>query len=100
MRKFVVPALAAISLAGAFAAPAAAAETETVTVKVGYSDLNLKTAAGKEALEFRIAAAIKTACAKPDTRSLKSAQAWQNCKDSAASSAAEQLEKTIEFASL
>ena len=49
MRNFVVPALAAVCLAGAFAAPAAAAET--VTVKVGYSDLNLKTAAGKETLE-------------------------------------------------
>jgi UrcA family protein len=98
MRNLVVPALAAICLAGAFAAPAAAADI--VTVKVGYSDLDLASADGKDALETRIAAAVKTACAKPDTRSLKSAQAWQSCKDSAASSAAEQFEKTIEFAGL
>ncbi len=98
MRNFVVTALAAVTLAGAFVAPATAAET--VTVKVDYSDLNLKSVAGKEALEARLAAAVKTACSKPDTRSLKSMQAWQNCKDSASSSAAEQFEKTIEFASL
>ena len=98
MRNFVVPALAAVCLAGAFAAPAAAAET--VTVKVGYSDLNLKTAAGKETLEARIASAIKTACGRPETRNLKSVQAWQDCKDSASSSAAEQFEKTVEFAGI
>jgi len=98
MRNLVVTALAAASLAGAFAAPAAAAET--FTVKVGYSDLDLKTDAAKDVLEARIDAAIKTVCVKPDTRSLKVAQAWQDCKESAASSAADQLEKTIEFASL
>jgi len=98
MRKFVVPALAAICMAGAFAAPAAAAET--FTVKVDYSDLDLTTEAARDVLEARIDAAIKTVCARPDTRNLKVAQAWQDCKESAASSAADQLEKTIEFASL
>ena len=98
MRNLLVTALAAATLAGAFAAPAAAADI--VTVKVGYSDLDLDTESGKDVLETRIAAAVKVACAKPDTRSLRSAQAWQSCKESASSSAAEQFEKAIEVASL
>ena len=98
MRKFIVPAFAALTLSVAFAAPAAAAEIVTVTV--GHADLDLNTEAGKDVLETRVSTAIKTACIKPDTRSLKSAQAWESCKESAASSASEQIEKTIAFASL
>jgi len=97
MRNLVVPALAAICLSGAIA-PAAMAET--VTVEVTHADLDLTTKAGQKVLESRVAAAIKTACAKPDTRSLKAAGAWQSCKTSAASDAAGQLEKSIEFARL
>ncbi|MBO9602069.1 MAG: UrcA family protein [Novosphingobium sp.] len=100
MRKFVVPALAAICIAGAFAAPAAAAETDTVVVKVGYSDLDLKTETGRDALEARIATAVKAACAKPETRSIKLMQAWESCKDSASSSAAQQFEKTVAFSGI
>lgn len=98
MRKFVVPALAAICLAGAFAAPASAADI--VTVQVGYADLDLTTDAGKDVLETRVSTAIKTACVKPESRSLKAAQAWENCKDSASNSASDQVEKAIAFASL
>ena len=98
MRRFVVPALAAISLAFVVTTPATAAEI--VTVKVGYADLDLNTAAGKDTLDARISAAIKTACIRPDTRNLKAVQAWEDCRDSAASSVADQLEKTVAFGSL
>ncbi|WEK45237.1 MAG: UrcA family protein [Candidatus Andeanibacterium colombiense] len=98
MRNLILPALAALTLAAGFAAPAAAAET--VTVKVGYSDLDLQTEVGKETLQTRIAGAVKTACAKPDTRGLKVQQQWESCKDSASNSAAKQFEKTLEFAGI
>lgn len=97
MRNLVVPALAAMCLAGAFAAPAAA---EEVTVEVTHTDLDLTTAAGKKALETRVAAAIKVACAKPESRDLKTMQAWESCKSSAKSEADEQLAKSFNIASL
>ncbi len=98
MRRFVVPALAAISQSGVIAPTAMAAET--VTVEVPYADLDLTTEAGQDSLETRISAAIKVVCAKPDMRVLKAAAAWQSCKTSAASDASEQLEKSIAFAGI
>lgn len=96
MRKFVVTALAAIALAGAVA-PAMA---ETVSVAVSYSDLDLTSAAGKKALETRVAVAIKTVCAKPEARTIKSMKAWESCKTDAADSASEQMARSIQLASL
>ena len=102
MRKFVVPAArctfwAAICLAAA-AAPAAA---EGITLYVKYSDLNLASAEGVETLEARIAAAVKTVCAKPEfIRDLKSMAAWESCKASAAVKAREQVETTVQLARL
>jgi UrcA family protein len=97
MRKFVVSAAAVLSLAAA-AAPAMA---EDFTVYVKYSDLNLTSAEGVETLESRIAVAIKSVCAKPETiRDLKSMQAWESCKATASAKARAQLEKTVELASL
>jgi UrcA family protein len=98
MRKFVVSALASLALAGI--APVAAA-TGDVTLQVKYSDLNLASAEGIEALEARIETAVKAVCAKPEImRELKSMQAWESCKADATAKAMAQLEKTVELASL
>lgn len=98
MRNFVVPALAALCLSSVAIAPAAA---EELTVKVAHAELDLSTTAGKKTLETRIAAAIKTACAKPETiRDLKAMQAWESCKIGASASAYEQVEQVARVASL
>ncbi|WP_336978752.1 UrcA family protein [Altererythrobacter fulvus] len=97
MRNLVVTALAAMCISGAIATPAAA---EEVTVTVTHTDLDLTTSAGKKALETRVAAAIKVACVKPETRDLKTMQAWESCKSSAKSGAEEQLAKSFELASI
>lgn len=47
----------------AFAALAAPAAAETVTVRVGYSDVDVATPEGRAALEARIDARLKKACA-------------------------------------
>jgi UrcA family protein len=97
MRKFVVSALTVAGLA-AFAAPATA---EDYTVYVKHSDLNLASAEGVETLEARIATAVKSVCAKPETsRAIKPMQAWEACKADATAKAKAQVEKTVELASL
>lgn len=88
MKKIAVAALAALLFAGT----AQAEETETVTVVVTYDDLDLTTEAGKAALDSRIDAAVEKVCAKPTTiRDLKAMDAWTECRESAASSAFEQV---------
>ncbi|MBA4051629.1 MAG: hypothetical protein C0472_07035 [Erythrobacter sp.] len=57
--RFTLPLLALV----AFAAPAAA--EEVVTVKIGYGDVDVTTAEGRAALEARIDARLKKACATP-----------------------------------
>ena len=97
MRNLVVSAITAIGLAAA-CAPASA---EEVTRYVKYSDLNLASTEGIETLDARIAAAVKSACAKPETiRDLKTMAAWENCKAEAAAKAREQVKTTVELASL
>jgi UrcA family protein len=54
--RFTLPLLAL----AAIAAPAAA---ETVTVKIGYGDVDVTTTEGRAALEARIEARLKKACA-------------------------------------
>jgi UrcA family protein len=54
--RFILPLIALTALA----APVAA---ETVTVRVGYGDVDVATAEGRAALEARIDARLKKACA-------------------------------------
>ncbi len=56
--RFTLPLIAL----AAFAVPAAAA-AETVTVRVGYGDVDVTTTEGRAALEARIDARLKKACA-------------------------------------
>lgn len=96
MRKFVVPAFAALSLAAA-AQPASA---EQVTVKVAYADLDLTTATGVATLEIRLAGAIRAACERPDTRELKAMQAWSDCVADAKAKADAVVKEKVQLASL
>ena len=57
--RFTLPLLALAALA----APAAA--EQVVTVKIGYGDVDVTTAEGRAALEARIDARLKKACAAP-----------------------------------
>ena len=75
MRKFIVPALAALSLA-AFSTPASA---ETQSVAVQYADLNLDSPAGMAALEGRIQAAAQRICGKAQVRNVHDGADQQRC---------------------
>jgi UrcA family protein len=97
MRKSLLT-LAAVTLAGLAAAPAAAAEEAEVTVP--YADLNLATPAGTAALEARIDAAVREVCTKPYLRDLKAMTAWEECKAAAKVGAMEQLSVLEPFASI
>lgn len=59
--RFILPLIALAALA----APAAA--EQVVTVKIGYGDIDVTTAEGRAALEARIDARLKKACALPAT---------------------------------
>ena len=89
MRKSIVTVLAALTLTGLTAVPAAAADE--VTVSVGYADLDLTAPAGRAALDRRIDAAVKEVCAKPDMRNIKAMTAWEECKATARIGALDQL---------
>ena len=95
MRKFVETALAAALVAGLTVTPAAA---EEVLVRVDYSDLDLETPAGADALGRRVEAAVKSACVRPSIRDLRAMQAWELCKDKAMSTAMEELSRAGQFA--
>jgi UrcA family protein len=86
MKAIAVKALAAASLSLLGTAPVAAQE-----VSVYFGDLDISTAAGAETLNVRLLSAIDTICERPFIRDLKRMAAWSECKDSAMSSALEQL---------
>lgn len=79
----------ALLFAGAIAASAAmivptAASAEVTSdgrliARVGYSDLNLNSAAGRAVLDKRINAAIETVCLRPITRDLSESVDYSQC---------------------
>ena len=77
-----------MALSSIAAAPAAAQDAR---VLISYSDLDLATTAGAQALGARLEAGVKAVCQRPDIRDLKSMAAWDRCKDAAMTSANEQL---------
>ena len=88
MKKLSVAAAISVALTSIFTAPVAAQDAQ---VAISYGDLDLATTAGAQALGERVEAGIKTVCARPDIRDLKSMAAWEQCKDAAMNSANEQL---------
>lgn len=75
MRKIIVPALAALSLA-ALSTPASAG---TRSLAVQYADLNLNSPAGMATLESRIATAARRICGKPETRDVHDGADHRRC---------------------
>ena len=96
MRKFVVPAFAALSLIAA-AQPASA---EQVTVEVATADLNLATPSGVATLETRIDSAVNAACEMPDMRDLKAMRSWSACVADAKAKAEAKVKEKVQLASL
>ena len=88
MNTLAIKALAAASLSLLAVVPAAA---EDVHATVRYGDLDIASPAGDKVLAERLEAGIDAVCARPDNRDLKSAAAWQACKDAAMTDAARQL---------
>ena len=99
MRKSIVTVLAAATLVGGFATPAAAAE-ETVSVVVPYGDLDVAAPAGADALTQRIDAAAEKVCHRPDIRDLKGMVAFEACKADALAGAMEQLSLNQPYADI
>lgn len=88
MTKLAIASAVAVALSSIAAAPAVAQESQLV---VSYADLDLNTTAGVQALDQRLEASVKTVCARPFIRDLKSMAAWEQCKDAAMTAAHEQL---------
>lgn len=61
------------------------------TVKVGYSDLNLTTQRGKDALIRRIQWAADLVCGTPDVRERTLSTAYHNCVTNATNGALSQV---------
>lgn len=81
---------AAIAAAVSSVAIPAAAQ-DVVQVEVSYSDLDVASPAGVQALSARLEATADTICARPDNRDIKSMAVWQECKETAVQSGVEQL---------
>jgi UrcA family protein len=92
MRKIIVLALAALSLAGV-STPAAA---ETMSVAVQYSDLDLSSPAGLAALERRIEAAAKRICVPIPVRSSLSNPTRSSCVRQAMASVQAQVARIVD----
>ena len=92
MKKIALSAAASLYAAVLLSGAAQAAEVETISVAVSYSDLDLTTETGQDALDARIHAAVKEVCAKPAViRDLKAMTAWAECRKGATASAFEQV---------
>lgn len=88
MRTFLVPALAALAIAGA-TAPANAGE---VTINVDHTDLDLSRDADARVLEKRIEAAAAKACSYAPNMSLAASRYAAECKAALIKGGMEQLE--------
>ena len=91
MHKFIVPALAALSLIVAIPAQA-----EEASIEVQYSDLDLTTPQGIERLNGRIEAALDKVCGKPAVRDLKVAASQKKCREQSAPTAFAEVARVIE----
>jgi len=87
MRKYLIPALAALALSGgAYAkAPTYAAE------RVSIGDLDLASPEGVATLEARISVAAEKVCQRALVRDLRSTAGFNECKDIAIAGAMEQV---------
>ncbi len=88
MATRIITGLSALALCTAGIGSAATAQTiERVSVKVQYSDLNLASEAGQQALQLRIKSAVRTVCGKDEMDDLKLRNLQQKCRADALRSA-------------
>ena len=87
MRKYLIPALAAL----AFSGTANAKLTTTVSERVSIADRDLATAEGSARLDARIRAAAEKVCEGAFVRDLRSISTFNKCKDAAIAGAMEQV---------
>lgn len=88
MNRIALSAALAVSLSTLAAVPAAA---QDASVSVAYSDLDIATPAGAQALAQRFQAGVDAACARPDIRDVKAMAEFSACKSAAVTSATQQL---------
>lgn len=93
MNKFLVPALAAVSLAAfpAIASPDYATQTEYVN----YGDLDLTQITGRETLMSRVDTAVDKVCGDAPIRSIQLSQDRLRCHTEAADMAFEQVARLV-----
>ena len=85
-------ALATLSLA---AVPARAAEREVQSISVDYSDLNLSSRAGVNALRHRLISASRDVCAGGDAGQAGAAADRQACREEALQDALRDLRRVV-----
>ena len=91
MRKIIVPALAALSLA--LTTTPASAQTTSVTVPI--ADLDLSTEAGKATLESRIEAAKVRVCGTVEVRQVREGSDRQRCLEETEASVRAEIARVI-----
>jgi len=91
MTRFLVPALAAVSLA-AFVTPASA---ETYTAYVEHADLDLNAASGRQALMDRVDTAVDEVCGPAEVRVILLSASRAQCQTDAANMAFEQVARLV-----
>lgn len=91
MHKFIVPALAVLSLMAAVPAQA-----EEMSIEVQYSDLNLTIPQGIERLHGRIEAALDKVCGRSAVRNVKMSGLQRKCRQQASQSAFAEVARVVE----
>lgn len=93
LAKTLIPALAALGLAGTAMTPAFAQDFERTRVQVSYADLDLGTAAGQKTLDQRLEKAVRVACrtTKLDTGTRIMSSDALNCLAKARADAKQQV---------
>lgn len=91
IRIVAASALALVSITS-LAAPASAE-----TVKVGYTDLDLSSAAGLKALQHRVNAAVDRVCGSADNRDLSAMAQMTSCRKTATAGTNRQIAAVIDM---
>jgi len=84
---------AGLATTGVGVSPALARSADTVLV--GYSDLNLASAAGRRALDSRIAVAVDSVCSAGESLDIRSNSLSRACRDEAFAAAQPQRDAAV-----
>ncbi|AKH42070.1 UrcA family protein [Altererythrobacter atlanticus] len=91
MKTIALKAALVATLSALTIAPVAAQDV-TQTIELG--DIDINSAEGMKELNHRLATGVNAVCERPVSRSLKEFSSWQDCRDAALDSAAEQLSRS------